>query len=93
MNKKYLKIFIGIIVGLWGIYFLQAMYGTRGTSSCSQCKKCDSCPANNRCSCGREGFTDKIRPAFRDANKKIDTFVSDYGPETIAHQFKKWRMM
>jgi hypothetical protein len=43
-----------------------------------------------------EGFTSKItsiyRPYIRNLNQKYDTFVSNYGTDTIIHKLKKFHI-
>ena len=109
MNKIYLKIFIGIIVSLWVIYFFQ-MWNTRcSNSSCSSCSNsscsssCSNCSCSN-CSCSKnknksksEGFTPKIngaiRPYTRNISRSYESFVGDYSPSVIAHKFKRWNIL
>ena len=73
MRKTYFNIFIGIIVVLWIIYFIQTFMLTTN-----------------------EAFTPQInslyRPYIRKINQKYETFVSNYGTDTIIHKLKKFHI-
>lgn len=82
MKNIYLKTFVGIIVGLWIIYFFHMWQTSRTNKS--------KCNCSNNVS---EGFTPKInatvRPYIRSANQKYDKIMRDYGPSAISHKLKK----
>jgi len=81
MRKIYLNIFIGIIVILWFIYFIQT-YTSIITST--QKKKTN------------EGFTPKINSLYRqyvrNINQNYEEFVNNYGPNIIMNKIKKWNI-
>jgi hypothetical protein len=95
MNKKYLKIFVGIIVALWVVYILQIWYEKSGCrQNCSKCGK-NNCNCRNRCpDCpnNQEGFTSGLRPYIRNINQQYDSLVSNYGVSALAHKFQKWNI-
>lgn len=95
MNKIYLKLFVGIIVGLWIIYFLQMMFNnsTFINTSYNDCK-CGGkrCKCGKPSGCGCEGFTSSFRPYIRKLNQTYDNLISNYGPNTITHKLKKWNI-
>ena len=91
MNTKYLKIFVGIIVALWAIYFLQMWYGN---SCCPNCRN-KNCNCRNRCpDCpnNQEGFTSGLRPYIRNMNQTYDNIISNYGVSALTHKFQKWNI-
>ena len=99
MGKKiYLKIFIGIIVTLWLIYFFRMWKASQYQSSYSNNSKC-TCgnKANCGCGCKTEGFTPKIketmRPYARSINQRYESFIGDYGASAIAHKFQRWNIL
>ena len=73
MPKTYFNIFIGIIIVLWIIYFIQTFILTTN-----------------------EGFTPQInslyRPYIRKINQNYESFVSNYGTDTIIHKLKKFHI-
>lgn len=107
MGKKiYLKIFIGIIVTLWLIYFFQMWKASQYQSSYRNNSKCTcgnkaNCTCGNKsncgCGCKTEGFTPKIketmRPYARSINQQYESFIGDYGASAIAHKFKRWNIL
>lgn len=92
MNKIYLKLLVGIIVGLWAIYFFQQMFKTESYLNCPYRNKCGNPAKCSDCPCKREGFTSAIRPYIRNINKTYDNLVSNYGLSAISHKLKKWNI-
>lgn len=76
MQKIYIKIFIGIIILLWIIYFVQIYIASYKN------KKETFVPRlNSLC-----------RPYIRKANIEYENFINNYGPNVIMTKLKKWNI-
>jgi len=76
MGKIYFKLFIGIIISLWIIYFIQYFIFEPNYSVETFTPKINS----------------MYRPYVRTINSNYENFVSNYGPNVIMNKLKKWNI-
>ena len=79
MRKIYLKLFVGIIILLWIIYFVQYI---------SRWYKINNYKDEGFTSQIKSYY----RPYVRTMSKNYDTFVSNYGSNVIINKLRKWNI-
>jgi len=77
MRNSYLKIFVGIIVSLYFVYFIQEYLQYK-----NKYKQEAFTPKINSL----------YRPHIRTINQIYETFISNYGPNVILTKLRKWNI-